>query len=342
MKRRDWLVSTLGASATLGCPALVRAQSAYKSEYRLSTVVGNAFAWGRAGETWAKLVSDGTQGRINVRHYPGASLVQGDQSREFTAMRQGTIDLLCGAPGNWAGTVRELGPFSLPFLFPDHKALDAVLNDGPFIERYFDAVRKAGAEPLALGETGFRQLSNSRRPIRTPADMKGLKFRLPPNPMMSEVFADLGGNPTVMSWADAQPALASGAVDGGENPMEIYFAAKMNTLGQKYVTKWNYLNEVLLFAVARPVWESWSPADRTVVRDAARAAAKANIDEMRRSFAQDLQRGREAGIEIHEPKPAELEQFRLATRRAYARWKVQINAPLVSAMEQIVEASRRG
>lgn len=342
MNRRRILTAPLAASAALGLPSIVRAQSAYKAEYRLSTVVTTAFAWGRAGELWAKLIGEGTQGRINVKQYPGASLVQGDQSREFTAMRQGTIDLLVGAPGNWAGTVRELGPFTLPFLFPDHKAFDAVLGNGPFIARYFDAVRKAGAEPLALGETGFRQLSNSKRPIRVPADMKGLKFRLPPSPLMAEVFTDLGANPTVMSFADAQPALASGAVDGGENPMEIYFAAKMQTLGQKYVTRWNYMNEVLLFAVSRPAWESWSEADRRTVRDAAQAAARANIDEMRRSFAQDLQRGREAGIEIVEPKPAELEQFQVATRRAYARWKVQINAPLVGAMEEIVAASRKG
>jgi TRAP-type C4-dicarboxylate transport system substrate-binding protein len=341
MNRRRILSATVGVSAALGLPSIARPQSAYKSEYRLSTVVTTAFAWGRAGELWTKLIAEGTQGRINAKQYPGASLVQGDQSREFTAMRQGTIDLLVGAPGNWAGTVRELGPFTMPFLFPDHKALDAVLGNQAFITRYFDAVRKAGAEPLALGETGFRQLSNSKRPIRTPADMKGLKFRLPPNPMMSEVFTDLGGNPTVMSFADTQPALASGAVDGGENPMEIYFAAKMHTLGQKYVTRWNYMNEVLLFAVSRPTWESWSAADQKAVRDAAQAAARSNIAEMRRSFAQDLQRGREVGIEIHEPTATELDQFQVATRRAYARWKVQVNAPLINAMEQIVQESRK-
>jgi TRAP-type C4-dicarboxylate transport system substrate-binding protein len=102
------------------------------------------------------------------------------------------------------------------------------------------------------------------------------------------------------------------------------------------------MNEVLLFAVSRTAWDGWSAADRKVVGDAAQAAARSNIEEMRRSFAQDLQRGREVGIEIYEPRPAELDQFQVATRRAYARWKVQVNAPLINAMEQIVQESRKG
>lgn len=343
MSRRKFLSSTsaFAASVTLGMPSIVRAQSQLKAEYRLSTVVTNAFAWGRAGETWGKLINQGSNGRLNVKQYPGASLVQGDQTREFSALRQGAIDLVVGAPGNWSGTVRELGTFSMPFMFPDHKALDAVLNNRSFVSKYFDAVRKAGAEPLALGEVGFRQLSNSKRPIRNVADVKGLKIRVVPNPLMNETFTDLGANPTVMSWADAQPALASGAVDGGENPMEIFFAAKLHTLGQKYVTRWNYMNEVLLFAVSRPTWDSWSSADQKVVRDAAQEAAKANLTEVRSAFAMDLQKARELGVEMYTPKASELEEFQVATRRAYARWKAQINAPLISDIEQIVQASRK-
>ena len=68
-------------------------------------------------------------GRINIKQYPGASLVQGQQDREFSAMRQGVIDVLCGAPINWTGTVPQLGVFTLPFLMPDHKAWDAVIGE---------------------------------------------------------------------------------------------------------------------------------------------------------------------------------------------------------------------
>jgi hypothetical protein len=111
---------------------------------------------------------------------------------------------------------------------------------------YFDLVRKAGAEPLSVGETGYRQISNSKRPMIKPDDMKGIKVRVVGSPMYGEIMSGMGANPTFMSWADAQPALASGAVDAQENPLEVFLAAKIHTLGQKYVTKWNYSNDILL------------------------------------------------------------------------------------------------
>ncbi|GAB3761591.1 DctP family TRAP transporter solute-binding subunit [Ramlibacter monticola] len=343
MKRRELICGAAGAAASglagLALPAL--AQGALKSEYRMSSVLPPAFAWGRAAETWARLMREGGQGRMNVKAYPGASLVQGDATRELTALRQGAIDLVCGSPSNWSGTARELGCFSLPFLFPDHKALDAVLNNSAFVSQYFDAVRRAGLEPLALGETGFRQLSNSKRPVHSPADLKGMKLRLPPSPMMSDTFQELGANPTVMSWADAQPALASGAVDGCENPMELFFASKMNMLGQKYVTKWNYMNEVLLFAVSRSTWEGLGKDERALLRDSAQAAAKAQIAEVRKFFAEDLRQAAAVNVAVYEPTPAQLQEFTVSTRRSYARWKAQISPTLVGAIEQIVQNSRK-
>ena len=341
MKRREILLAAGAAAGTSLTGGLAFAQGALKPEYRLSSVLPPAFAWGRAAENWAKLVRDGSSNRINVKVYPGATLVQGDASREVTAMRQGAIDLVCGAPGNWIGSARELSAFSLPFLFPDHKALDAVLNNQGFMTQYFDAVRKAGMEPLALGETVFRQLCNSKRMVRRAADLKGLKLRTPPSPMMTDTFTDLGANPTVMSWADTQSALASGAVDGCENPMELFFSAKMNTLGQKYVTKWNYMNEVLLFAVSRSAWETLSPADQKVMRDAAQAAAKANIAEVRKAFAEDEAKAKEVGVEVYYPTAKELEEFQALTRPTFNKWKAQVSPSLVGAIEQIVQASRK-
>jgi len=254
MKRRTLIRSAaLLAPATLGIPRYACAQGAYRAEYKMSTVVPPAFAWGRGGEIFGNLVRERTQGRINIKQYPGASLVQGQQDREFAAMRQGIIDVLCGAPINWSGTVRELGVFTLPFLFPDHKAWDAVTGNAAFMNEYFDLVRKAGAEPLAVGETGYRQISNSKRPIIKPEDLKGIKVRVVGSPMYGDIMSSMGANPTFMSWADAQPALASGAVDAQENPLEVFLAAKIHTLGQKFVTKWNYSNDILLFAIAAPI-----------------------------------------------------------------------------------------
>ena len=339
MKRRQ-LMQAAGVAATLALPRFAPAQAAYKAEYKMSTVVPPAFAWGKGGEIFGNLVRERTAGRINIKQYPGASLVQGQQDREFSAMRQGIIDVLCGAPINWSGTVRELGVFTLPFILPDHKAWDAATTSPAVMDEYFDLVRKAGAEPLAVGETGYRQISNSKRPVKAPDDLKGIKVRVVGSPMYGEIMSGMGANPTFMSWADAQPALASGAVDAQENPLEVFLAAKIHTLGQKYVTKWNYSNDILLFAIAQPVWQQWTPADQKIVREAAQDAARQQVALVRKLFAEDVERVRALGVEVHIPTPAEQQAWMIATRRIYARWKVGTHAGLVGKIEQVAEKAR--
>jgi TRAP-type C4-dicarboxylate transport system substrate-binding protein len=342
MQRRSLISLAGAAAASVALPRHAFAQAAYKAEYKMSTVVPPAFAWGRGGEIFANLVRERTGGRINIKQYPGASLVQGQQDREFAAMRQGIIDVLCGAPVNWSGTVREMGVFTLPFLFPDHKAWDAVMGSDAVTTDFFNLVRRAGAEPLSVGETGYRQISNSKRPIVKPDDLKGIKVRVVGSPMYGEIMSGMGANPTFMSWADAQPALASGAVDGQENPLEVFLAAKIHTLGQKYVTKWNYSNDILLFAIANPIWQSWTPQDQKIVREAGIDAAGQQVQLVRTLFAEDVDKVKALGVQVHVPTPAEQAQWQIATRRTYARWKAQVNAPLLSKIEAIVEKTRRG
>jgi TRAP-type transport system periplasmic protein len=343
MKRRHLVLAAgTACAATLGLPRYAFAQTAYKAEYKMSTVVPPAFAWGKGGEIFGNLVRERTGGRINIKQYPGASLVQGQQDREFSAMRQGIIDVLCGAPINWSGTVRELGVFTLPFILPDHKAWDAATSNPAIMDEYFDLVRKAGAEPLAVGETGYRQISNRVRPVKAPDDLKGIKIRVVGSPMYGEIMSGMGANPTFMSWADAQPALASGAVDAQENPLEVFLAARIHTLGQKFVTKWNYSNDILLFAIAGPVWATWTAADQKIVREAAQDAAKQQIGLVRKLFAEDVERVRALGVEVHVPTAAETQAFQIATRRIYARWKVGTHAGLVGKIEQIADKARRG
>jgi len=109
-----------------------------------------------------------------------------------------------------------------------------------------------------------------------------MKFRTVGSPIFNDIYAALGANPTQMSFADAQPALQSGAVDGQENPVSIFVAAKMTGLNQKYLTKWNYVNDPLVFAVSQKAWKSWSPEDQKIGREAAIEAARAEIADARK------------------------------------------------------------
>jgi tripartite ATP-independent transporter DctP family solute receptor len=340
--RRTALKSLVIALAALTLPVTdALAQTSYKPEYKLSTVVGPAFPWGRGGEIWADLVRERTKGRINIKMYPGASLVGGDQTREFTAVRQGAIDLAIGSTINWSPQIKELNLYSMPFLAQDHAGLDA-LTSGEVAKEVFGLVEKAGVVPLAWGENGFREVTNSKREIRKPEDMKGLKFRVVGSPIFNDTFTALGANPTQMSWADAQPALASGAVDGQENPLHIFTAAKLNTVGQKYVTTWGYLADPLIFVVNKEVWDSWTPEDRQIVRQAAIDAGKQEIALARKGLtgADDAMYKEVAalGVTVTRLTPAEKDAFVKATRPVYEKWTQTVGPDLVKKAEAAVAA----
>ena len=306
----------------------------YKAEYRLSTVVTTAFPWGWAGERWAELIKDKTQGRINVKQYPGTSLVGGEQTREFTAIRQGVIDMAVGSTINWSPQIKELNLFALPFLMPDEKAMDA-LTQGEIGKELFKIIEKQ-VVPLAWGENGFRQLSNSKRAVASPDDMKGLKIRVVGSPLFNDIFNALGANPTSMSWADAQTALASSAVDGQENPLAIFFASKLPQVGQKFLTLWGYMGDPLIFVVNKEVWASWTPADRELVREAALQAAKEGIERVRSTDADYLKQIEAAGVTVTKLNDEQYKQFVQATRGVFEKWSKTIGIELVKKAEEAV------
>ena len=336
------LAAVATALATLSSGAM--AQAAYKAEYKMSLVLGPPTPWGMAGKIWSDLVKERTQGRINIKLYPGVSLIQGDQTREFSALRQGVIDMAVGSTINWSPQVKQLNLFSLPFLMPDYAAIDA-LTQGEVGKEMFKILDKAGVVPLAWGENGYRELTNSKHPVRAPADLKGLKIRVVGSPLFLDTFTALGANPTQMTWADAQPAFASGAVDGQENPMSIFTAAKLHNVGQKNVTMWGYVADPLVFVVNKDIWNSWTPADREAVRQAAIEAGKEEIAIARKGLAEPgqplLKDIAALGVNIVQLTPAEREAFVKATRPVYTKWKGQIGADLVNMAEKAIAARKQ-
>ena len=330
------------AFTALAFTAAAPAQT-YKAEYKMSLVLGPAFPWGKGGEIWASLVKERTQGRINIKLYPGVSLIQGDQTREFSAIRQGVIDMAIGSTINWSPQVKELNLFSLPFLMPDYAAADA-LTQGDVGKDIFKTLEKAGVVPLAWGENGYREISNSKLAIKTPADMKGLKIRVVGSPLFLDTFTALGANPTQMSFADAQPALATGAVDGQENPMSIFTAAKLHNSAQKHITMWGYVNDPLIFVVNKEVWMSWTEADRAIVRQAAVDAGKQEVVIARKGLSEAdrplLKEVTALGVTVTQLTAAERAAFVAATRPVYDKWKSQIGATLVNNAEKAIAARK--
>lgn len=334
------LVSLAMGATALIFSANLAAQN-YKAEYKMSIVLGSAYPWGKGAEHWANLVQERTQSRIKIKIYPNVSLLQGDQTREFTALRQGVIDMAVGSTINWSPQIKQLNLFSMPFLTPNYAAIDA-LTQGEVGQDLFKAIEKAGVIPLAWGENGFREITNSKRIIQHPNDLKGLKIRVVGSPLFLDTFTALGANPTQMSWSDAQPALASGAVDGQENSLLMVPILKMHTIGQKYVTTWGYSADPLIFVVNKEVWNSWSAADQAIVKQAALDAGKAEIAIARKGLIEAdqplIQEVKNLGITVTQLTPEQRSAFVQATRPVYEKWKNRIGADLVTKAEKAIAA----
>ncbi|MEN9889226.1 MAG: hypothetical protein RL559_1263 [Pseudomonadota bacterium] len=344
MKMRHRLLGLVAAAAAVCGLALPAAAAEYKSEYRLSIVLAPPTPWGQAAKIWSDLVKERTQGRINIKLYPGVSLIQGDQTREFSALRQGVIDMAVGSTINWSPQIKELNLFSLPFLMPDYAAIDA-LTQGSVGQKIFRRLEQGGVVPLAWGENGYREVTNSKRAIRSPEDLKGMKIRVVGSPIYSDIFSALGANPTQMSWADAQPALSSGAVDGQENPLFLFNVLKMQNVGQKFVTAWGYVADPLIFVVNKDIWNSWTKADQDIVRQAALDAGKQEIAIARKGLTEaDKPAFKDIaamGVNVTFLTPAEREVFIKATRPVYQKWTNTVGPALVKEAEAAIAARKK-
>jgi len=332
-----------GLATPLAAPWVARAQGQYRPEYKLSVVGNRPIPFAEGAFIWAELVTQRSGGRINVKVYPGSQLVGGDQTRELLAMRQGVIDFAVLSTINISPQVREASLFQLPFLMPDHRAFDAVIRGEPGRD-IFAVMEKREVVPLAWGENGFREISNSRRAIRTPADLRGMKIRFAAGNIFKDIFEGLGANPVQMSFADLQPALSTGAVDGQENPINLFLAFRMDTLAQKHLTVWNYVNDPLIFALSKQVWSSFSPADQQLVRECAEEAGRQQIaltrkglgmDDADRSSLDELAR---RGVEVTVLSAEEKRAFAQATRPVFDKWATTVGRDLVRKAEAAIKA----
>lgn len=330
LKRRILLATT---AATLLFSAAATAQ--YKDEYTVSTVLPSAFPWGQAADKWVELVRERSDGRINMKIYSNSQLVSGDQTKEFSAMRSGLIDMAVGSTINWSPQVPELNLFSLPFLMPDYEAIDAI-TQGEAGETIFAAIKKRGVTPLAWGENGFRELSNSKRKITSPEDVEGLKIRVVGSPLFQDTFTTLGANPTQMSWADAKPALTTGAVDGQENPISVFDVARIDQVGQEHLTLWHYMADPLVFAVSNRVWSQFKPEDQALLKQAAIDAGQWEIEKSRGELEATLDSIKARGVEVVELSPEQHAAFVEATRPVYEKWTDRIGEDLVKQAQEAV------
>jgi tripartite ATP-independent transporter DctP family solute receptor len=276
-----------------------------------------------------------------VNYFRG-ELFAGVQTTEFNLLDQGVADFAIGSTINWSPQVEELNLFSLPFLFPSYKALDAV-EDGEPGQRLWKLIEAKGVLPLAWGENGFRDLTNSKRAVRTPQDLDGLKVRVVGSPIFMDTFRALGAKPVNMNWSKAQRALQQGVVDGQENPVvSVIVPYKLWTV-QKHITLWRYAIDPLILAASKITWDGLTPADREIVKKTAvevmarqKEGARAGLD----GSTEAVDMLKKNGMEVVTLSKDEVAAFRASTKPVYDKWVGVVGADLVKSTESIVAATK--
>lgn len=307
-------------------------------EWKLSTAVGPAFALGKAGDRWAKLVTERSGGTLPVLLHPGATLAQRDPAREFLALRNGVADLAVGSTLFWSVQVNELSVIGLPWLASEAKELDALVI-GTMKERFAAAIERAGAVPLAFVPLGHRELATTARPVRMPADMAGMKIRIASTPFLADFYAGLGAQPGAMSFPNAQAAFRAGTLGAQEGAPPTFAAARLDALGVKHVTVWGAIAEVAVFAVNRAVWDGWTEDQRALVSDAALEAARelATLSPQENDAA--LVELRKRGVIVTRLSTADRAAFAVAARPIFDKWAAVAGDDLARAAEAAVKAA---
>jgi len=240
-------------------------------ELKLASMTPTSHTYNQGAAKFAELVKQRSNGRIDVKIYPEGQLGKGEREL-LEAIQQGTIDIYVGSTAPLSGFSPSMGILDLPFLFRDYAHVDKVL-DGPIGRQLMDEIERTGMKGLAFWENGFRNLTNSKRPVRTPADAKGLKIRTQENKIHIAAWKAIGVNPVPMAWGEVYGALQQKAIDGQENPIAVIYSVKLNEV-QKYLslTQHVYSPAMLIFSLKK--WQSLSREDQDLLLKAALETAR--------------------------------------------------------------------
>ena len=255
-----------------------------------------------AAEKMSELLKAKTNGALDLKIFADSSL--GNAQAAISGVRGGTIDLALSGSNNFSGLVPLLGIFDIPFMFKDTAHAYRVL-DGKIGQDMLDRLEAYGMKGLAFWDNGWRELTNSKHPVRTPADVKGLKVRTTGSPAHIEAFKLLGANPVPMPLAELYTALEMKTVDSQEHPLGVLWSAKLYEV-QKHLSLTNHAYSALILVMSKAKFDALPPAQQKALVETAREAAqiqrKLNNDNMAKVIA-DVKKAGMQVVEQVDPQP---------------------------------------
>jgi tripartite ATP-independent transporter DctP family solute receptor len=255
---------------------------------------------------FAQVVEQKSGGRIKVKEFPNSSL--GSELQQQAALQGGTQEMMSASTTTLVGIVKEFGVLDFPFLFANERQADAML-DGPIGRRLLDRLPEHGLVGLAYWENGFRNVTNSKRPITRAEDLEGLKIRVMQNPVYLEAFKTVHANPVPMAFGELFTALESKTVDAQENPYSIILGNKFNEV-QKYLSVTRHSYNAFIVLLSKKTWDTMSQAEKKIIQDAAVEARTYERQVARAAADRDLAELKAKGMQVNELAPAELARMR--------------------------------
>jgi tripartite ATP-independent transporter DctP family solute receptor len=292
---------------------------------------------GQGVAKFAELVEKKSGGKMKVTQFPGGQL--GGDLQNVSALQGGTVDLMVMNTGLLVGLAKETAIVDLPFLFNDGREADAVM-DGPFGKKLHDRVTDKGLVGLAYWELGFRNVTNSKRPVTKMEDISGLKLRVLQSPLFIDTFTALGANPTPMPFPEVYSALEQKVVDGQENPVTVVLFSKLNEV-QKHLALTRHIYNPQSVLMSKKVFDSMSPVERKIIQDAATEAAAYQRQVNRKVTDEALETLKKGGMQVTELPPAEVAKIREKLKPVVAKYAAQAGEPLYNELNAEIAKVRK-
>jgi TRAP-type transport system periplasmic protein len=323
MKR--FLLKAVVAAVAIGALGLAQAQTR-TIKFANQNAKGHPIVLGM--ERFGELVEKKTGGKLKVQVFPGGAL--GSDQANVSALQGGTLEMASMNSGIFASLVKDFAIYDFPFLFGNPKEADAVV-DGPFGQGLHKKLEDKGLVGLAYYELGFRELTNSKRPIQKVEDIAGLKLRVIPNPINVDWVKALGANPTPLPFPELYAALEQGAVDGQENPVATIRGAKLYEV-QKYMTLTNHQYNPQSVVVSKKFWDTLSATEKKAVQEAAQESAQYQRTQSRAMLQSGLEDLKKGGMQVSELPPAEVAKLRDKMKPVIAKHTDSVGDATVKAM----------
>jgi TRAP-type transport system periplasmic protein len=292
---------------------------------------------GLGAKRFAELVEQKSGGKIKVRIFPGGQL--GGDLQNVSALQGGTLDLMVLNAGLLVGIVKDFAVLDFPFVFNTAEEADAVV-DGPVGKKLFDKLPDKGLVGLGYFELGFRNVTNSKRPIARWEDFSGIKLRVIQSPLFIDLFNTLGANSVAMPFPEVYTALEQRVIDGQENPVTVIFDTKFQEV-QKYLSLTRHIYNAQSVLLSKRTWDKLSAEERTIIQDALNEAKAYQRQVSREKNTQMLDDLKKAGMQVNEVAPQEIARIREKIKPVVDKYTKEVGQALVDEVNAEV-AKKRG